>query len=227
MTPLQHADPVSLFLVLLALAALPFAAMVVTSYTKIAIVLGLLRNAIGVQQVPPNMVLNGVAIIISCYIMAPVFIDASKGIGVGGAGGGGGAGIATGSSTQTIMQAADAAREPFRRFLEKHAEEREKQFFLKSAAIIWPTDQAAALKKDDLIVLAPAFLLSELTAAFRIGFLLYLAFIVIDIVIANVLLAMGLSQVTPSNVAIPFKLLLFVTLDGWSRLVHGLVLTYR
>ncbi len=220
MTPLQHADPVALFLVLLALAALPFAAMVVTSYTKIAIVLGLLRNAIGVQQVPPNMVLNGVAIIISCYIMAPVFIDAGKGFQAGSAG-------STGSSTQTMMQAADAAREPFRRFLDKHAEEREKQFFLRSASLIWPGEQAAALKKDDLIVLAPAFLLSELTAAFRIGFLLYLAFIVIDIVIANVLLAMGLSQVTPSNVAIPFKLLLFVTLDGWSRLVHGLVLTYR
>lgn len=217
MTPLSQADPVSLFLVLLALAALPFAAMVVTSYTKIAIVLGLLRNAIGVQQVPPNMVLNGVAIIISCFIMSPVFMEASKGITSG----------ANTSSTQTIMQAADSAREPFRRFLDKHAEEREKQFFLKSAAMIWPADQAAALKKDDLIVLAPAFLLSELTAAFRIGFLLYLAFIVIDIVIANVLLAMGLSQVTPTNVAIPFKLLLFVTLDGWSRLVHGLVLTYR
>lgn len=219
MTPLQHADPVALFLVLLALAALPFAAMVVTSYTKISIVLGLLRNAIGVQQVPPNMVLNGVAIIISCYIMAPVFIDATKGMSAASTGGG--------SSTQTLMQAADSAREPFRKFLDKHAEEREKQFFLKSAAIIWPADKAASLKKDDLIVLAPAFLLSELTAAFRIGFLLYLAFIVIDIVIANVLLAMGLSQVTPTNVAIPFKLLLFVTLDGWSRLVHGLVLTYR
>ena len=218
MTPLQHADPVALFLVLLALAALPFAAMVVTSYTKISIVLGLLRNAIGVRQVPPNMVLNGVAIIISCYIMAPVFIEATKGMGAASSGG---------SSTQTLMEAADSAREPFRKFLDKHAEEREKQFFLKSAAIIWPADKAAALKKDDLIVLAPAFLLSELTAAFRIGFLLYLAFIVIDIVIANVLLAMGLSQVTPSNVAIPFKLLLFVTLDGWSRLVHGLVLTYR
>ena len=218
MSPLQHADPVALFLVLLALAALPFAAMVVTSYTKISIVLGLLRNAIGVQQVPPNMVLNGVAIIISCYIMAPVFIEATKGMSAASAGG---------SSTQTLMEAADLAREPFRKFLDKHAEEREKQFFLKSAAIIWPAEKAAALKKDDLIVLAPAFLLSELTAAFRIGFLLYLAFIVIDIVIANVLLAMGLSQVTPSNVAIPFKLLLFVTLDGWSRLVHGLVLTYR
>jgi type III secretion protein R len=217
MTPLSQVDPVSLFLVLMALAALPFAAMVVTSYTKIAIVLGLLRNAIGVQQVPPNMVLNGVAIIISCYIMAPVFIEASKGLSVGNGA----------SSAQTLMQAADAAREPFRKFLDKHAEEREKQFFLKSAGLIWPADEAAKLKKSDLMVLAPSFLLSELTAAFRIGFLLYLGFIVVDMVIANVLLAMGLSQVTPTNVAIPFKLLLFVTLDGWSRLVHGLVLTYR
>jgi len=217
MTPLSQVDPVSLFLVLMALAALPFAAMVVTSYTKIAIVLGLLRNAIGVQQVPPNMVLNGVAIIISCYIMAPVFIEASKGLSVGNGG----------SSAQTLMQAADSAREPFRKFLDKHAEEREKQFFLKSAALVWPADEAAKLKKSDLMVLAPSFLLSELTAAFRIGFLLYLGFIVVDMVIANVLLAMGLSQVTPTNVAIPFKLLLFVTLDGWSRLVHGLVLTYR
>lgn len=217
MTPLSQVDPVSLFLVLMALAALPFAAMVVTSYTKIAIVLGLLRNAIGVQQVPPNMVLNGVAIIISCYIMAPVFIEASKGLSVGNGS----------SSAQTLMQAADSAREPFRKFLDKHAEEREKQFFLKSAALVWPADEAAKLKKSDLMVLAPSFLLSELTAAFRIGFLLYLGFIVVDMVIANVLLAMGLSQVTPTNVAIPFKLLLFVTLDGWSRLVHGLVLTYR
>lgn len=217
MTPLSQVDPVSLFLVLMALAALPFAAMVVTSYTKIAIVLGLLRNAIGVQQVPPNMVLNGVAIIISCYIMAPVFIEASKGLSVGNGS----------SSAQTLMQAADSARESFRKFLDKHAEEREKQFFLKSAALVWPADEAAKLKKSDLMVLAPSFLLSELTAAFRIGFLLYLGFIVVDMVIANVLLAMGLSQVTPTNVAIPFKLLLFVTLDGWSRLVHGLVLTYR
>lgn len=76
-------------------------------------------------------------------------------------------------------------------------------------------------------MLAPAFTLSELTEAFRIGFLLYLVFIVIDLVVANALMAMGLSQVTPTNVAIPFKLLLFVALDGWSMLIHGLVLSYR
>jgi len=220
MTPLPSSDPISLFLVLMALAVLPFAAMVVTSYTKIVVVLGLLRNAIGVQQVPPNMVLNGVALIVSCYIMSPVLMEAAQGMGLTGTN-------APASNAQQLLQAADSAREPFRRFLKRHAAEREKLFFLKSAAIIWPAAQAQNLQADDLIVLAPAFLLTELAAAFRIGFLLYLAFIVIDIVIANVLLAMGLSQVTPTNVAIPFKLLLFVVLDGWSRLVHGLVLTYR
>lgn len=220
MTPLPSADPVSLFLVLAAMAVLPFAAMVVTSYTKIAVVLGLLRNAIGVQQVPPNMVLNGVAMIVSCYVMAPVLMEASEQMRTVSPG-------TVQSNAQQIIGAADAAREPLRRFLEKHADSAEKAFFLKSAAAIWPPERAAQLKKDDLLVLAPAFLLTELTAAFRIGFLLYLAFIVIDLVIANVLLAMGLSQVTPTNVAIPFKLLLFVVLDGWSKLIHGLVLTYR
>ncbi|MDR7149944.1 type III secretion protein R [Hydrogenophaga palleronii] len=220
MTPLPSADPISLFLVLAAMAVLPFAAMVVTSYTKIVVVLGLLRNAIGVQQVPPNMVLNGVAMIVSCYIMAPVLMEASEQMRTVSPG-------TTQTNAQQIIGAADAAREPLRRFLDKHADSAEKAFFLKSAMAIWPQERAAQLKKDDLLVLAPAFLLTELTAAFRIGFLLYLAFIVIDLVIANVLLAMGLSQVTPTNVAIPFKLLLFVVLDGWSKLIHGLVLTYR
>jgi type III secretion protein R len=164
------------------------------------------------------MVLNGVAIIVSCYVMAPVLMDAADRIKPA---------ESTVSTAQQMLGAVDAAREPFRKFLIKHADEREKTFFLKSATAIWPPERASKLHPDDLLVLAPAFLLTELTAAFRIGFLLYLSFIVVDLVVANVLLAMGLSQVTPTNVAIPFKLLLFVALDGWSRLVHGLVLTYR
>jgi type III secretion protein R len=217
---MQGFDLSSFLLISIAIVVVPFAAIIVTSYTKIVIVLGLLRNALGVQQVPPNMVLNGVAIILSCYIMAPVFMEASDSIERSSRG-------SSAGSTQQILDAAAVAREPFRNFLKKHAAEREVQFFLRSATQIWTPEHAAKLSKDDLIVLAPAFMLSELTAAFRIGFLLYLAFIVVDLVIANVLLAMGLSQVTPANVAIPFKLLLFITLDGWSRLVHGLVLTYR
>ena len=125
------------------------------------------------------------------------------------------------------LQMLESAREPVRRFLSKHAHEREKAFFLKSVSAIWTPERARQVKPDDLMILAPAFTLSELTEAFKIGFLIYLAFIVVDLVIANVLLALGLSQVTPTQVAIPFKLLLFVVMDGWSMLLHGLVLTYR
>ncbi|AXL48601.1 MULTISPECIES: type III secretion system export apparatus subunit SctR [Paraburkholderia] len=207
----------SLLVAALALAVLPFAAMVVTSYTKIVVVLGLLRNALGLQQVPPTSVLNGVAIMVSCFIMAPVGMEAMHRAQLSSDAGSG----------MQVMPLLDAAREPFRVFLKRHASEREKAFFLRSAREIWPPERAAELKQDDLIVLAPAFTLSELTAAFKMGFLLYLAFIVIDLVIANVLMALGLSQVNPTNVAIPFKLLLFVSMDGWSTLIHGLISTYR
>jgi type III secretion protein R len=126
-----------------------------------------------------------------------------------------------------VLDAFDAAKEPFRAFLKKHAHEREKRFFVRSATLIWPADMAAKVREDDLIVLAPAFTLTEMGDAFKIGFLLYIAFIVVDLVIANVLMAMGLNQVQPTNVAIPFKLLLFVVMSGWSTLIHGLVMTYR
>lgn len=217
MTP--RIDPIALFMVMAVMSVVPMVAMVVTSYAKIVVVLGLLRNALGVQQVPPNMVLNGVAIMVSCYIMAPVFMDAADRMQNGGSD--------DSSTGQQVVLAGQAFSEPFRIFLQKHADTREKEFFVKSAQAIWPAERAKQLQPNDLIVLGPAFLLTELTAAFRIGFLLYLAFTIVDLVIANVLLAMGLSQVTPTNIAIPFKLLLFISLDGWSRLVHGLVLTYR
>lgn len=215
-------DPVSLFVALMAMAVLPFVAMVITSYTKVVVVLGLLRNALGVQQVPPNMVLNGIAIIISAYVLAPVAMDAADRMQSPAPGA-----VEQSSNTQQLVSALGAAKEPFRAFLIKHAQPTEKAFFLKSARAVWPPERAAALHQDDFIVLAPAFLMTELTEAFRIGFLLYLAFVIVDLVVANVLLAMGLSQVSPTNVAIPFKLLLFVVLDGWSQVMHGLVLTYR
>ncbi|WP_114810508.1 type III secretion system export apparatus subunit SctR [Paraburkholderia kururiensis] len=214
----QFSDITGLLLVVVAISLLPFVAMVVTSYAKIVVVLGLLRNALGVQQVPPNMVLNGIAILVSLYVMAPVGMQAAHTLE--------GEQI-SGQPSQALIQAFGAAREPFRSFLQKHANEREKRFFIRSANVVWPKDAAGSLHENDLIVLAPAFTLSELTDAFKIGFLLYIAFIVVDLIIANVLLAMGLNQVQPTNVAIPFKLLLFVVMDGWSTLIHGLVLTYK
>jgi len=210
-------DVASLLVALLAFGLLPFAAMVVTSYTKIVVVLGLLRNALGVQQVPPSTVLNGIAMIVTCFIMAPVAMEAAHRAQV----------TSDQSATSQVMPMFDAARAPFQQFLLKHTAEREKAFFMRSAQQIWPPDKVARLKSDDLVILAPAFALTELTAAFRIGFLLYLVFVVIDLIVANLLMALGLSQVTPTNVAIPFKLLLFVSMDGWSVLIHGLVSTYR
>ncbi len=215
----QFNDFTGLLILTLAISIIPFLAMIVSSYAKIVVVLGLLRNALGVQQVPPNTVLNGIAILVTVYVMAPIGMQAYQGSQQ--------AATRGESSSQVLMSAMSAAREPFRHFLEQHAGERERRFFLRSASVIWPKPMAAQLHDDDLIVLAPAFTLSELTDAFKIGFMLYLAFIVVDIVIANTLMAMGLNQVQPTNVAIPFKLLLFVAMDGWSALIHGLVLTYR
>jgi type III secretion protein R len=218
MPAIQTGDITGLLIVVLAISVIPFIAMVVTSYMKIVVVLGLLRNALGVQQVPPNMVLNGIAIIVSVYIMAPVAFSAMQGMQ---------ANQAPGNVTQNVTAGIAAAREPFRTFLAAHAQSRERQFFLRSATALWPAQEAKALKDTDLIVLAPAFTLTELTDAFKIGFLLYIGFIIVDLVIANVLMAMGLNQVQPTNVAIPFKLLLFVAMDGWSALMHGLILGYR
>ncbi|APR38348.1 type III secretion system export apparatus subunit SctR [Paraburkholderia sp. SOS3] len=214
----QFSDFTGLLIAVLAISLVPFVAMVVTSYAKIVVVLGLLRNALGVQQVPPNMVLNGIAILVSLYVMAPVGMSAMQTLSHE---------QVAPEPSQAMIQAFGAAREPFREFLKKHAREREKLFFLRSAHVIWPQQMANQLHEDDLIVLAPAFTLSELGDAFKIGFLLYIAFIVVDLVIANVLLAMGMNQIQPTNVAIPFKLLLFVAMSGWSTLIHGLILTYR
>jgi type III secretion protein R len=216
----QFSDLTGLLITVVAISLIPFVAMVATSYAKIVVVLGLLRNALGVQQVPPNMVLNGIAVLVSAYVMAPIGMQAMQTMQT--------MHRPPGSDTSlVVLDAFDAAKEPFRAFLKKHAHEREKRFFVRSATVVWPKDMAAKIREDDLIVLAPAFTLTEMADAFKIGFLLYIAFIVVDLVIANVLMAMGLNQVQPTNVAIPFKLLLFVVMSGWSTLIHGLVMTYR
>jgi type III secretion protein R len=213
-------DPFLIGVVLITLGLAPLAAMVVTSYTKIVVVLGLLRNALGVQGVPPNTVMNGIALILSAYIMAPIGMQAFDTITTQ-------ATNSSGNRVKDALMIAETLRDPMRAFFEKHASERERKFFHKSASALWPPERAKQLTEHDFLVLIPAFTVSELTEAFQIGFVLYLSFIVIDLVIANILLAMGMSMISPTTVAIPFKLLLFVVLDGWSQLIQGLVMSYR
>jgi type III secretion protein R len=216
MMNLRIDDVVGFMLLGFVAALVPMFVMTLTSFTKIIVVLTLVRNALGVQQVPPTIVLNGLALVLTCYILSPIGMQVYAAAHRGGAE----------SMAQRMIDGLDASREPYRQFLSKHAHDRERRFFLRSAAALWPPEQADRLKETDLVVLAPAFVTSELSAAFRIGFFIYLAFTIVDIVIANVLVSMGLSQASPTNIAIPFKLLLFVALDGWSALLHGLVTTY-
>jgi type III secretion protein R len=213
-------EPVTLVALIVAFGVAPFVAMMVTSYTKLVIVFGLLRTALGLQQTPPNMVLNGLAIILSVYIMAPVGMDVADSLRNRQFG-------AKGEGLSDIVAVMDAAKAPMREFLQKHTQDRERQFFLKSANNIWPQARADKLQPDDFMVIVPSFTLSELTRAFQIGFVIYLVFVVVDLIVATVLLALGMSMVAPTTISLPFKLLLFVMLDGWTRLIHGLVLSYR
>jgi type III secretion protein R len=217
---LSSFTPASALITVVLLALAPFVAVMVTSFTKLVVVLSLLRNAMGLQQVPPNVVMNGLALILSLYVMYPVGVQMQERLATLPA--------TTGqASTSQMLAAADAAKEPLRDFLVKHSRPLERAFFLKTAQRALQPEQAAQLTERDFLVIVPAFTVSELTVAFEIGFLIFLPFLVIDLVISNILMAMGMQMLSPTTVSLPFKLLLFVLIDGWVKLTHGLVLTYQ
>ena len=116
---------------------------------------------------------------------------------------------------------------PLRKFLSDNTEDGVLRAFMSTAKRIWPKEQHDQISKDNMLILVPAFTISELTKAFQVGFLLYLPFIAIDLIISNILLAMGMMMVSPMTISLPFKLLLFVTLDGWLKISQGLLLSYK
>lgn len=232
------ADPISLAVVLALLALVPLAAVMTTSFLKIAVVLTLVRNALGVQQVPPNMALYGLALILSAYVMGPVVMQigdelrappaaAAPGMATPGMTPGMAApGAPAPDRLESILDAVARGAEPMRAFMMKNSRPEQRDFFVRTARELWGEQAARNLKQDDLLVLIPSFLVSELTAAFQIGFLLYLPFVIIDLIVSNILLAMGMMMVSPVTISMPLKLFLFVMVDGWTRLIQGLVLSY-
>ncbi|PJJ96869.1 hypothetical protein CO641_12340 [Lysobacteraceae bacterium NML91-0213] len=134
--------------------------------------------------------------------------------------------VPEGSDLSRILAMVEAGKEPLRTFLIRHSNDAERAFFLRSAQRLLPPERRGDVTVDHFLVVIPAFTVSELTAAFQIGFLIFLPFLVIDLVVANILLALGMMMMSPTTVSLPFKLLLFVLVDGWAKLVHGLVLTY-
>lgn len=210
-------DPLNLILVLAVAALIPFLAVVATSFVKLSVVFQLVRNALGVQQVPPNLALNSLAIILSAYIMAPVIVDTYDILS---------AAKIDYSTKEGLTQAYLQGSQPLVSFLKAHASERERLFFVEATKHLWPEKLSQGLSPDNLAIVLPAFTVSQLREAFEIGFLLYLPFIAIDLIVSNILLAMGMMMVSPLTISLPFKLFLFVMVDGWSRLILGLVKTY-
>jgi len=229
-------NPFTLIVLLVGLSLLPFVAMVATSYLKIVVVMSLIRNALGIQSIPPNMVINAIAMILTFYIMAPMVSESwsiaqkemNRPAAVQSAAPGGAQ--AQGGQVPMLSLDADAlakTAEPFRRFLSEHTAPRERAFFVNTAEMLWGKDgEPAVVDPESFCILIPSFCVSELTKAFQIGFLVYLPFIAIDIIVSNILLAMGMMMVSPVTISLPFKLLLFVMVNGWTLLIQGLVRGY-
>jgi type III secretion protein R len=210
---------VVLLVYVLGLSLLPFVAVMASSYIKLVVVMHLLRNALGIQQIPPNLALNGLAIILSAYIMAPALSTSFEAI------------VNSGIDPRNpdvgmLSTVLSEAAQPIIDFMLKHSDSNQRDFFVRASLDLWPADFAAKTTDKNLLILLPAFTMSELKAAFEIGFLLYMPFIAIDLIVSNILLAMGMMMVSPMTISLPFKLLLFVVVDGWTKLVHGLVMSY-
>ncbi len=209
------------------MSLMPFLIMILTSFVKIVVVLSLLRNALGVQQSPPNQVINGVAFLLSIYVMFPTGVKMynaaydtlqSREIPKE---------LLSGDSATYVLEIAKAAREPFREFLKNNSLVKHHRIFYRSIYRLLPEEYRDDLKPDDFMILVPSFITTQLKSAFEIGVLIYIPFFVIDLVVSNILLAMGMMMLSPVTISMPLKLFLLVMLDGWTLLIEGLVATFR
>jgi type III secretion protein R len=276
----QTANPIVMVIVLGTLALAPFIVVMLTSFVKISVVLSIVRNALGTQQVPPNQIITGLAFVLTIFVMVPVvrqmYDDAGNVSNT--------RDIFSEASVKSLYDASKKAKEPLRHFLSQHSHVKDRELFMdlavrleisaspKAAASVKPpspappadtsqpttptastavqasTVQAPAAQtpappatpvapatpqpsverpdKNDFQILIPAFVTSQLKEAFEVGFLIFVPFIVVDMVIANILLSMGMQMLSPTVISLPFKLLLFVLVDGWFLIVRGLVLSY-
>lgn len=225
----KGSDPPSLITsmaILTAMALLPFAVMMLTSFLKIVVVLSLMRNALGVQQSPPNQAINGIAILMTIYVMFPTanamyssvkeYMDQSQG-----------SALFSTTTANRVLQIIDRSKEPLRQFLMRNTMMKNQQYFYQLAYKNFPKEYRTDLSVNDFIILLPSYITSQLKSAFEIGVLIYLPFFVIDIVTSNILLAMGMMMLSPLTISLPLKLLLIVMIDGWTLVIQGLVLTYR
>ncbi len=202
---------VQLIALITVLSLAPSILVMVTSFTRIIVVLSLLRSAIGLQTAPPNSVMISLALFLTAFVMMPTFQTAyDQGI----------APLVDG--TIEINEAFERSAEPFHVFMRQHVREKDLALFVEMSG-----EEAPAAPEDlSLRILIPAFMISELRRAFEIGFLLYLPFLIIDLVIASVLMSMGMMMLPPVVISLPFKLIFFVLVDGWNLVAGSLIRSF-
>ena len=207
----EYSLSLQLIIVMTLLSLLPSILILMTSFTRIIIVLSLLRQAMGTAQTPPNQVLIGIALFLTLFIMNPIlqtiYDDALEPVQ---------------NEEITFNEGLDRARVPLQQFMLGQTREKDMVLFMEMS----DTDPVEDVADLPLSVLVPAFITSELKTAFTIGFLIYIPFIIIDLVVASVLMSMGMMMLSPMMISMPFKLLLFVLVDGWGLITGSLVATY-
>lgn len=207
----SYSVPVQTLLFFTALSFLPAVLLMMTGFTRIVIVLSLLRQALGTQSAPPNQVIVGLSLFLTFFVMGPtldkVYNDAY---------------LPYSNNTLNFEQALPKAEAPMRAFMSKQTRQSDLALFVKLAKLDTKTDAQTAPMR----VLVPAFVTSELKSAFQIGFMIFIPFLVIDIVVASVLMSLGMMMLSPVLVALPFKLMIFVLADGWNLLVGSLAASF-
>lgn len=193
------------------LSMLPLIVVTMTPFLRIVIIFSLIRTSLGTQQVPPNLVIIGMALILTGYVMGPALSEINEK-----------ALIPLSNQKLTVPQAVGEAYGPLKRFMLKQTDMKDLAFFYKL------TNDPNPANPDEVGFrqLISAFLLSELRTSFQIGFLIFIPFLVIDLIVANILLALGMIMLSPTIVSLPFKLLIFVAVDGWTLIVKGLVQSF-
>lgn len=205
-------DPALQLIILMAsLSLIPFMVVSMTSFLRYIIVLSILKTALGTQQVPPSIVLVGMALVLTFYTMAPVFGDMYQQINP------------VMQKNGSVVQVMQAGAGPLKQFMMRQTRQSDLAFFLQMSRQA-PPDSPAEV---GLWEVAPAYMVSELRTAFEIGFIIFIPFIVLDLVVANILLALGMFMLSPTIISLPFKILVFVAVDGWSLIINGLVQSFN
>jgi len=199
---------VKLLLLLTVLSIAPGILILTTCFTRIVIVLSFVRTSIGTQQVPPNQVLLGLAMFLTFFVMAPTFQQVNKQ-----------ALTPLFNDKITLNQAYDRASEPIKEYMSKHTRQKDLELFMSYSGMKKPK----TIKDIPLTTLVPAYAISELKTAFQMGFMIFIPFLVIDMVVASVLMSMGMMMLPPVMISLPFKILLFIMVDGWYLVVKSLL----